>query len=97
MLTKKLPHMQDLPSTFRMTIFEKGSLLGAEDLLNKTCRKATLTCSSIKGSLYSLPCEVFLMLSKIEPAWDAVLNQCAFKKFRKFGDDIEPLTEYELT
>ena len=36
------------------------------------------------------------MLRKIEPAWNEVLNQCAFKKFRKFGDDIEPMTGYEL-
>lgn len=38
--------MQDFPNVFRMTIFEKGSLLGAEDLLNRTCRKATLRCST---------------------------------------------------
>ena len=36
------------------------------------------------------------MLRKIEPAWNEVLNQCAFKKFRKFGDDIEPMTGYPL-
>ena len=36
------------------------------------------------------------MLRKIEPAWNEVLKQCAFKKFRKFGDDIEPMTGYEL-
>ena len=82
----------NLPNVFRMTIFEKGSLLGAEDLLNKTCRMATLTCTSQKGSLLALPCETFLKLRKIEHAWDEVLNQCAFKKFRKLGDDIEPMT-----
>ena len=52
---EKFPHMNDLPKSHRISIFQAGSMIGEEDVFAGGKHSKTLLCSSQKGTLLALP------------------------------------------
>ena len=51
-LEKRLTEVNYIPDYHRLSIFQKGSLVAEEDVLNKEKYSYTLKCYSTKGKLY---------------------------------------------
>ena len=52
--TKKFPDMKDFPYAQKISIFEKQSFIGEDDLFNGKNHSATLKCLSQKGTLFKM-------------------------------------------
>ena len=61
-LASKFPHMKYLPMTHNISIFEKGAMMGEEDVFRRGCYSTTLRCYSQKGTLLAFPRENFMSL-----------------------------------
>ena len=73
-LHMKLPEIQDIPVSHRLSIRGPGCLLGEEDILNKKDNNYSCNtrCYSTKGVLFEIQKEDFLKLLVNESAMDAV-------------------------
>jgi len=58
-LEKKFTELSTVPSKLKMSIFGPGSLIGAEDVVNRSKYSSTLRCTSWKGRLYKIRKEDF--------------------------------------
>ena len=65
-LEKRLHEMKDFPSYHRINIFEKGSLVGEEDVLQRKTYECTLKCHSGKGKVLRMQRDQFMQLKKEE-------------------------------
>ena len=72
-LTEKFPNMKDFPNAHRISIFERGSLIGAIDAYNDGQHSSTLRCISQKGKLLVMTKECFLKLRKINNTWSEII------------------------
>ena len=68
-LEKKLSEIVDVPSTQKMAIFGRGSLLGEEDFVNDKLHSCTLICYSTKGSLLQITSEYFESFRNNKHLW----------------------------
>ena len=61
-LAKKLPEIQDIPKIMKLSIYGSGSLIGEEDTLNRDFYNCTLKCETLKGTLYVIKKQDFMMI-----------------------------------
>ena len=73
--------MKDFPDAQHVSILERGAMIGEEDIYRKT-HSSTLTCHTQKGTLLVFPRMSFMKLKRLDVAWDEVLHQMAYRKFR---------------
>ena len=88
-LTEKLPHMEDFPTEQKVSLFERGAMLGEEDLTKSDqIHSTTVTCHSKTGKLLKLSYSMLLNLRKKAVIRNELSSQIAFKSFRQNCDDI---------
>ena len=92
-LEKRLHEMKDFPSYHRINIFEKGSLVGEEDVLQRKTYECTLKCHSGKGKVLRMHRDQFMQLKK-EEVWKSVMTKIAFRDCRKEALDIQTPTKH---
>jgi hypothetical protein len=61
-LASRLPEITDIPKNLRICIYGKGSLVGEEDVLQRTHHSFSLTCYSTNGTIFELSKESFIQL-----------------------------------
>lgn len=90
-LAKKLPEIQDLPFSHRLSILGPGCLLGDDDILSKTSTDYSCTCKcySTKGVLFEVAREDFLKYISLEPSLRAVREVVSHKNKHKLGHDLQ--------
>ena len=94
-LNEKFPHIKDFPKNQEISIFQRGTMIGDDDVFNEGPCTTSLSCHTQTGQLLSFPGKKFMRLKKNEAAWTEILGQVAYKKFRQCADDIEA-TEKEF-
>lgn len=63
----------------RISVFDRGSMIGAEDAFYARRYTANLQCITQKGTVLALSRDNFMKLNRFENVWNLVLHQIAFK------------------
>lgn len=87
-LALKLPEMKDVPHNMKLMIFGFGSLIGEEDILNRNCYSCSLQCYSLKGTLYTIKKENFMVLRSSDDSWLTIIEKIIHKEQRRHGNFI---------
>ncbi len=73
-LARKMPEIKDIPTKMKLTIFGVGSLIGEEDVLNRNTYGCTLKCHSLKGTLYQIKKQDFMMIRHQDDSWLSIIK-----------------------
>jgi len=59
-LASRLPEITDIPRNMTVCLYGPGSLVGEEDIMQRSNYSCSLTCYSSKGTIFELSKEAFL-------------------------------------
>ena len=82
-----MPEIKDIPTKRSLIIYEKGSLMGEEDIILDTYQ-CTLKCYSEEAILFEIRKADFIRLRRDEESWMKVMQKIAYKYTRKDAGDI---------
>ena len=88
-LAEKLNEVKDFPLTLKVNIFQKGSLVGEDDIIGKKEYTCTLKCISQEGSLLQIAKDEFLKLRANDENWQEVMKRIAARDAKKEALHLE--------
>lgn len=78
-LTKKFTDLKDFPASQKISIFQPGSLLGEDDILQRDYHSTSVQCSTKKGTVFVMTRAWFNRLRKSEQSWNKVEKSVAYR------------------
>ena len=79
----------------KITIYQKGSVIGFEDCIVRDTYSCQLVCTSVKGSLFELSREHFDMLKNNKQSWTTAMEDTIRKLNWSYGDFIKEFSQLE--
>ncbi len=88
---QKLTEIRDVPMNLNFMYVGRGSLVGEEDVISKEKYSCTVSCNSLKATIYAISKENFMTLRRADDCWMNILEKALWKEHRKRGDHfIQP-------
>ena len=84
--------MKDQPIAHRVSIFERGSMIGDLDVFLGR-HQGTLSCHSMTGKLLLLPKAQFMKVRKVPRSWWQVQVSMGVRRYRIQANDINQADE----
>lgn len=72
----------------KLSIFGVGSIVGEEDVFNRSCYSCNLKCISLIGKVFVIKKEDFLNLKNQEESWVGIIEKIQVKEKRREGELI---------